>query len=223
METPRALRPLRRAGIERIVMLTGDHRQVAEMIGSALGVDEVMAEQSPAGKQASIQAGHALGPTTMVGDGVNDAPALAAADVGVAMGARGTAASSEAADVVLLVDRLAEAFHTAKATRAIAVQSAIAGMGLSLLAMLAAALGFLPPLLGAVLQEAIDVVVILNALRALRITPLRATRHTLSGMQLQALRRDHDVLAPVLVEGGKSVTIVQVNVSLLLYRRVQCS
>jgi len=201
LETPRALRLLRRAGIQRIAMLTGDHREVADIIGAAVGVDEVFAEQTPMGKQAAIVAGRLLGVTMMVGDGVNDAPALATADVGVAMGARGTAASAEAADVVLLVDRLdrlAEALHTARHTHRIALESVVVGMGLSLIAMLFAAFGYLPPLYGAVLQEAIDVAVIMNALRALRIKPLRVSRHTLTVSQLQSLRSDHESLALVL-------------------------
>lgn len=201
VETPRALRLLRRAGIKRIVMLTGDNQQIAETIGAAVGVDEVQAEQTPLGKQTAIEAGRSLGSTMMVGDGVNDAPALAAADVGVAMGARGAAASSEAADIVLLVDRLdrlAEAFHTARLTRLIALQSVIAGMGMSAVAMLIAAFGYLPPLYGALLQEVIDVAVILNALRALRIAPLRVSRHSLSATQQQTLRGEHQALAPVL-------------------------
>lgn len=201
METPRALRLLRRAGFRRIVMLTGDRRGVAEAIGSGLGVDEVLAEQTPSHKLAVIKAARESGPTVMVGDGVNDAPALAAASVGVAMGARGATASAEAADIVLLVDRLdrlAEALHIARETRAIAVQSVLVGMAASVLAMLVAAAGYLPPLYGAVLQEIIDVAVILNALRALRIHPLRASRHNLTPDESERLRTEHAILTPVL-------------------------
>ncbi len=169
-EAPRALRALRAAGVRRLVMVSGDRRASAEAIGAALGLDAVHAELAPADKIAVLRTEQAAGPTLMVGDGINDAPALAAADVGVAMGARGAAAAAEAADVVLLVDRLdalAAAVAAAVRGRAIALQSIVAGMGLSALAMLAAGAGHLPPVSGAVLQEGIDVAVILNALRVL--------------------------------------------------------
>ncbi|MFF7114456.1 heavy metal translocating P-type ATPase [Streptomyces albogriseolus] len=171
-DAPRALRRLRTAGIDRIVMLTGDRPEPAREIAAVLGLDGVRAELTPADKVAAVRAERGRAVTVMVGDGVNDAPALAAADVGVAMGARGSTASSEAADIVLTtdrVDRLADATSIAVRSRRIAVQSALGGMLLSLVAMGAAAVGLLPPAVGALLQEGIDVAVILNALRALRV------------------------------------------------------
>ena len=151
-------------------MVTGDRADSAETIGAALDLDAVLADRVPADKVEAVVLEQRLNPTLMVGDGINDAPALAAADVGVAMGARGASASSEAADVVILVDqldRVAEAVAIARRTRAIAMQSIVAGMALSGLAMGAAAFGWLSPVAGALTQEAIDVAVILNALRAL--------------------------------------------------------
>ncbi|MBU2244383.1 MAG: HAD-IC family P-type ATPase, partial [Alphaproteobacteria bacterium] len=172
--TKAMLAGLRAQGIERIVLATGDRADVAERVTEGLGLDALRAGLSPDQKVLLVLTERKNGPVMMVGDGVNDAPALAAADVGVAMGARGAAASAEAADVVLLVDRidrLGPGIEIARAARRIAVESVIAGIGLSVLGMIAAAFGYLTPVQGALLQEVIDVAVILNALRALRITP----------------------------------------------------
>jgi len=163
-DAARTLRWLRKTGITRIVMVTGDRTEVAETVGAVIGVDEVLAERSPGEKLDIVRLEAQRARTMMVGDGINDAPALALADVGVALGARGATAASEAADVVLAVDRLdrlGEAVAIARRTRRIALESMVAGMGV-------AAAGYLPAVWGAMLQEVIDVVVILNALRALR-------------------------------------------------------
>ncbi|MDA8047798.1 MAG: heavy metal translocating P-type ATPase [Actinomycetota bacterium] len=170
-DASRTVRALRRSGIDRIVMVTGDRPEVAETVGAALGVDEVLADRSPAEKLDVVRFERHRAPTVMVGDGINDAPALALADVGVAMGARGATASSQAADMVLTVDRLdrlGEARSIARRSRRIAVQSVMAGMAMSLTAMAIAGFGWLPAVWGAVWQEGIDVAVIVNALRALR-------------------------------------------------------
>ena len=169
-DAPLTLRTLRNAGFERIVMLTGDHVDLAETVGSAIGVDRVLAERTPEEKVEAVEEVKRGGVTVMVGDGINDAAALATADVGVAMGARGATASSDAADIVLVVDRLdrlTEGIRIARRARGIALQSILAGMGLSAAGMVAAAFGYLPPIAGALVQEVIDVAVILNALRAL--------------------------------------------------------
>jgi P-type E1-E2 ATPase len=169
-DTPHALAALRRSGISRIVVLSGDRDDVAQSVGSALGVDAVLSERTPAEKVQAVLWERERAVTVMVGDGVNDAPALAAADVGIAMGARGATASSEAADAVIVVDsldRVAEAILIARRARHIAVQSVIVGMALSGIGMVLATFGVLSPVAGAVFQEAIDVAVVLNALRAL--------------------------------------------------------
>ena len=169
-EAPRAVRALRTAGVSRIIMVTGDRADAAETIGAALDLDGVLADRVPSEKIEAVAIEQRLNPTLMVGDGINDAPALAAADVGIAMGARGASASSEAADVVILVDhldRVSDAVIIARRARTIALQSITVGMGLSGMAMAAAAFGWLPPVAGALTQEVIDVAVILNALRAL--------------------------------------------------------
>jgi heavy metal translocating P-type ATPase len=166
-----AVKEMRDLGIDRIVMASGDRSDIALDLGARIGVDEALGDLTPPAKLALVRREGARGPVLVVGDGVNDAPALAEASVGVAMGARGAAASSEAAGVVILVDRLAplvQGIRIAQATRRIALQSVFAGLGLSILGMAAAALGYLSPVQGALLQEGIDVAVILNALRALR-------------------------------------------------------
>ena len=165
---------LRAEGVRQVAMVSGDRRSVAERIGRQLGVDRVYAEQTPEEKLAvvrGIRADRELGPVMMVGDGVNDAPALAIADLGIAMGTAGATVSSETADAVVTVDRVdrvADAVHAGRRALRIARESIIVGMGLSLAAMGVAAFGYLPPVAGALLQEGIDLAVILNALRALR-------------------------------------------------------
>jgi heavy metal translocating P-type ATPase len=170
LDAARTVRRLRRGGIDRVVMVTGDRADVAESVGAMIGVDEVFAERTPADKVDAVALTQRWGPTMMVGDGINDAPALAAADVGVALGARGASVASAAADVVVVVDRLdrlGDGVAIARRTMAVARQSVVAGIGLSIVAMLLAAAGWIPPAWGALLQEAIDLAVILNALRAL--------------------------------------------------------
>jgi cation transport ATPase len=202
-DAARMIRSLRAAGITRTVLVTGDRADVAESVGRIVGVDAVQAECDPAAKLAVVADESRNGPTIMVGDGVNDAPALAAAGVGVAMAARGATASSETADVVLTVDRvdaLADAIAIARRSRAIAMQSAAIGMGLSLLAMLAAAAGLLPPATGALLQEGIDVLAIAVALRAVVPPRGRATVPTLPPPDAELgrhLKAEHMSLKPI--------------------------
>ena len=146
---------LRSVGVKRIAVVTGDRAAVAEEVGRQLGVDRVYAEQSPEGKLDVVRAlrdQRELTPVVMVGDGVNDAPALALADVGIAMGAAGATVASETADAVIMRDRIdgvVEAIQIGRRSLAIARQSMIAGMGLSLVAMGFAAAGLITPVAGA--------------------------------------------------------------------------
>jgi heavy metal translocating P-type ATPase len=173
-DADRIVERLRSEGILHVAMVSGDRRSVAERIGRALGVDRVYAEQTPEQKLEVVRRlrdDTGLRPVIMVGDGVNDAPALALADLGIAMGVAGATVSSETADAVITVDRIdrvADAVHTGRRSLYIARQSVLAGMGLSIAAMAVAAAGYLTPVAGALFQEAIDLAVILNALRALR-------------------------------------------------------
>lgn len=171
----RTLEELHRLGVRETMLLTGDSRSTAMHIAAEAGITSVRAECLPADKVAEVAA---LGsrPVMMVGDGVNDAPVLAAADVGVAMGAKGSTAASESADVVIMVDDLSKtalAVDIGRHTTLMALESIWIGIGLSIGLMFAAAFGFIPAVAGALLQEVVDLATILNALRALK--PGRST------------------------------------------------
>ena len=201
-DAPRMLRALRAAGITRTVLVTGDRADVAETVGRIVGVDAVQADRDPADKVSVVADEARNGPTIMVGDGVNDAPALATAGVGVALAARGATASSETADVVLTVDRigvLADAILVARRARRIAMQAAAVGMGLSLIAMIAAALGLLPPAAGALVQELIDVLAIAVALRAVLAPRSRAVVMPPADVALlRQLHAEHCAVRPII-------------------------
>jgi heavy metal translocating P-type ATPase len=161
---------LSRLGLRRIILVTGDHLGHARAVADAVGIPEVRADLLPADKVSVVEELERAGERVlMMGDGTNDAPALMRASVGVALAAHGGGITAEAADAVVLADdanRVAEAVQISRRTMAIARQSVWAGLGLSGLAMVVAAFGYIPPIMGAILQEAIDVAVILNALRA---------------------------------------------------------
>jgi P-type E1-E2 ATPase len=163
---------LHELGVERVALVSGDHADVARAVASSVGIEEVYADQSPADKLAVVERVRAESPgaVVMVGDGVNDAPALALADVGIAMAGKGATVSSETADVVVVVDRadrIPLSLRVGRRSLRIARESVVVGLGLSVGAMVVAALGYLPPVWGALFQEVIDIAVILNALRAL--------------------------------------------------------
>jgi P-type E1-E2 ATPase len=165
-------------GVRHTLMLTGDANATAQHVAAALGVTDVKAECLPADKVSAVAA-LTDRPVMMVGDGVNDAPVLAAADVGVAMGARGSTAASESADVVIMRDelsRVARSIEFGRATVRIAKQSIWMGMVISAGLMVLAMFGFIPAILGAAFQEAIDLLTILNALRALGSVRSRSAR-----------------------------------------------
>ncbi|MEO6866492.1 MAG: heavy metal translocating P-type ATPase [Gaiellales bacterium] len=164
---------LKQVGISRVVMATGDHADAARAVAEQLGIEELHADCTPDEKLQLIETlrreggGHGV---IMVGDGINDAPALAAADVGFAMGSAGASAASEAAEAVVISERVtavAEAISIGRRSTSIARQSVVVGMGLSMIGMVVAAAGYLPPVYGALGQEVIDLAVIFNAMRAL--------------------------------------------------------
>ena len=164
---------LRTAGVRHIALVTGDRDATAQEVAASVGITEVYSNITAEGKleiARKAQVG-STGSVIVVGDGINDAPALAAADVGVAMGARGASAASEAADVVIVedsIDRLTHAIRIAKKSRAKAIQAAGIGMGLALIGMTLGAFGVITPSQGAIAQECIDVIAIAWALTALR-------------------------------------------------------
>jgi heavy metal translocating P-type ATPase len=167
---PALMRRLRSLGVRETAMLTGDDAATAHAIARAAGITTVRAQLLPAGKVQAVREMTAGGATVvMVGDGINDAPALATASVGIALGARGAAVAAEAADIVLTTDdieRVADVIEIGRRTLSIAKQSIWMGLGVSGAMMVVAAFGYIPPAGGALMQEALDIAVILNALRA---------------------------------------------------------
>ena len=170
VEARATISKLRKLGVKRFIMLTGDRKQVGDRIAHELGISEVHSQLLPIDKVRLLQAEKKISsPIAMVGDGINDAPVLAASDVGIALGAKGSTAASEAADAVIMQDdlgRLSELVEISKRSVRIAKQSIFTGIGLSSVLMVFAVFGFIVPIAGAFMQEAIDVVVIINALRA---------------------------------------------------------
>lgn len=169
-ESAATVKALNAMGIEKTIMLTGDHQSIANQIASEVGISEIHAECLPAEKINILKTlSEEDRPAIMVGDGVNDAPALAVADIGIAMGAHGSTAASESADAVILKDdlsRVSEAVRLSQDTMRIARQSVLIGIVICVVLMLIASTGVIPALLGAALQEVIDTVSILSALRA---------------------------------------------------------
>lgn len=181
-EAAATLQALHAEGVRNVMMLTGDQRAIADKIAAEVGIDTVQADLLPADKIKNLKAIPEAGrPVIMVGDGVNDAPSLAVADVGIAMGAHGSTAASESADVVILKDdlsRVVTAIQIAKDTMAVAKQSVWIGIAICTILMLIASSGIIPALFGAMLQEVVDTVSILWALRALRDRPRAAIKGT---------------------------------------------
>lgn len=167
---PAVIKDLRQTGFESITMLTGDNARVADKIAAQVGITEVYSSMLPEEKLAKIQAS-TIHPTIMVGDGVNDAPALTLADVGISIGTGNNTVASEAADIVLLKNDLSsvtKAVHISRDTLTIAKQSVLIGIIICVILMLIAATGLIPAIIGALFQEVIDVISILYALRALK-------------------------------------------------------
>lgn len=168
-ETKLMFESIKKHNVPRLIMLTGDKRSVAENIAKSVGIDEYQAELLPEQKVEWLKKiQEEYGPMAMVGDGVNDAPALAAASVGIAMASHGATAASETGDVIIMVNnmhRVHDALHIAQSAIRLAKQGIFFGMTVSILLMIAALFGYIAPILGAILQEILDITVIFNALR----------------------------------------------------------
>lgn len=176
-ESKRTIQRLQQAGITSLVMLTGDKEAIAQTIAQKVGLTKVYADCLPQDKIVHIKTlSHENGPVMMVGDGVNDAPALATADIGIAMGSNGASAASDSADVVILKDdlsKVADIVFISKHTMTIAKQSVLLGLLVCVVLMVIASFGIIPTLIGAMLQEIVDTVSILSALRARRVKSLK--------------------------------------------------
>jgi P-type E1-E2 ATPase len=154
-------------GIEKMMIISGDREQEVQYLAKSLGIDLIYASQSPEQKLELVKKETAHAKTAYLGDGINDAPALMASTVGIAFGQRSDI-TAEAADAVIMVNSLEkvdELLHIGMRMRKIALQSALGGIFLSVIGMIAAALGYLPPVAGAIAQEIIDLIAIGNALR----------------------------------------------------------
>ena len=178
-ESRRTIEELHKLGVTEIVMVTGDKEETANSVANELGINRVIANSKPETKLNVVHEyrNKVTGTVIVVGDGINDAPALAASDVGIAMGARGASAASEAADVVIIedsIDRVTSAIALAKIAHRKALQASIGGMGLALIAMFAAAFNNLTPSQGAIVQEIIDLLAIMWALTTLKASSLKS-------------------------------------------------
>lgn len=163
-ETPATIAKLRKQGAEDIMMLTGDHKQVAEKVGKEAGITDIRADLLPSEKIKAIkEVPKDLRPVVMTGDGVNDAPSLTAADVGIAMGAKGATAASESADAVIMVNDLSkvnDAVAIAKHTMKVANIDVLTAIGVVIIIELIAFTGVIPAFWGAILQEVVDMITI---------------------------------------------------------------
>ena len=178
-ESRRTIEELHKLGVTEIVMVTGDKEETANSVANELGINRVIANSKPETKLNVVHEyrNKVTGTVIVVGDGINDAPALAASDVGIAMGARGASAASEAADVVIIedsIDRVTSAIALAKISHRKALQASIGGMALALIAMFAAAFNYLTPSQGAIVQEIIDLLAIMWALTTLKASNLKS-------------------------------------------------